>query len=632
MRWSRLSMSVLPRLLVVLHDLAMVVVAWQGLIYLRYLQRPEGRPPEAFVLETLMVVALQLVVFWRVGLYRGLWRFASLPDILNIVVSASLGAAAAAVVLWLHDRAEGVPRSVLMLYPLALTALLGAPRLLYRAWKDAQGTLRDRSPRVRLLILGAGASGESLARDLRRGDRYQPIGFLDDDRSIHGGKVYGLPVLGGMDDLPRIAEETAAQQAAIALPNASPELLARVIRLCEVARLPVRRIPTHEEALESELAGGLKEIAIEDLLGRDPVVPDWPAIQAGLVGRSVLITGAGGSIGSELSRQCAAVGVGQLVLVEQSEHALHTLKIEMRRRFPALAMRFVLGDCADEVLMRKVLAEAQPEDVFHAAAYKHVPLLEGQPREAIRNNALATDTLARLCAEAGVAGFVLISTDKAVNPVNMLGASKRLAEMCAHLRCAAGGTRFVTVRFGNVLDSAGSVVPLFREQIARGGPITVTHPEVTRYFMTIPEACQLILQTAAQRDVAGVFTLDMGKPVLIQALAEQMIRLAGLRPYDDITIVHTGLRPGEKLHEELFRDDEVYAQTLHPKIFQTEPRSAVAPPALESALRALRQAVAQHDEDEIRRLLGELMPEFIPQPGRTTGAFRPQLIQGGRNA
>ena len=507
---------------------------------------------------------------------------------------------------------------------------LGAPRLLYRTWKDGQISRTLVGQRERLLILGTGPIAESLARDLQRSDRYQAVGFVDDDRSIQGAKIYGLPILGRIDDLPHIVQEAAITHVAIALTGQQSEQLGRIAAQCERLKLRFSRVPSPEEMLQDQwMHDGLKDVAIEDLLGRDPVMPNWKAIRESLAGRSVLITGAGGSIGSELARQCAGLDVGRLILLERSELALHELQFDLHDRWPRLQAEFVLGDCGDEALMRRLVTQWCPDELFHAAAYKHVPLLEAQPREAIRNNLMATDVVARAAVDGGVKTLVLISTDKAVNPANMLGASKRLAELSCLARCEGSSTRPVTVRFGNVLDSAGSVVPLFREQIRRGGPVTVTHPDVSRYFMTIPEACQLILQATTLRDASGIFTLDMGRPVLIRVLAEQMIRLAGFSPYGDIDISYSGLRPGEKLHEELFHADESYSQTVHPKIFLAEPRPLDFA-AFEQTLKALRLAVQRDDNIEIKRVIAEAIPEFAPPVGRISGSFRPQVIQGGR--
>ncbi|MEO6155565.1 MAG: nucleoside-diphosphate sugar epimerase/dehydratase, partial [Thermomonas sp.] len=365
----------------------------------------------------------------------------------------------------------------------------------------------------------------------------------------------------------------------------------------------------------------LKEVEIEDLLGRQPLSPDWKAIRSWLGGRTVLVTGAGGSIGSELCRQCARHGARRIILLEIDELALLTVEADLHRDFPDIQCVPVLGDCGDAAVMRHALALAEADAVFHAAAYKQVPLLQRQLREAVRNNVLATDVVARASRDAGVGTFVLISTDKAVDPVNVLGATKRLAEMLCQAQTDHRSTRFVTVRFGNVLDSAGSVVPLFREQISRGGPVTVTDPEVTRYFMTIPEACQLILQASAIGAQQAVYTLDMGEPVSIRMLAEQMIRLAGKQPGRDVAIEYIGLRVGEKLHETLFHVDERYSATCHPKILQAMPRG-VSSERIELAVKTLREASDSYDLERLSAALRDAVPEFKPvsddEPARNT--------------
>ncbi len=621
-----------PRTLVIFHDMLIVALTFQGLIALRYAMIEGVTQPHAFWPETLIVLAVQLLVFWRVGLYRGLWRFASIPDLINILWSCLIGFALIALAFFFHDRASGVPRFVLLAYPFALTIALGTPRLLYRAWKDSARIILRESPKIRLLIIGAGSAGETLARELMRSTLYVPIGFIDDDRALRGAKLYGLPVLGTLEDLPTVANETAAGMIAIAMPHASTQTLRDIVGQCEKTRLPFRSIPTSEDVLQGARIGNdLKEVAIEDLLGRDPVVPDWVAIRKSLVGRSILITGAGGSIGSELCRQCAAVGVAKLILVEQSEFSLTMIQQEFARKFPAVELLPVLGDCGDPMLIKRALEWGRPDEVFHAAAYKQVPLLETHPREAIRNNALATEVVVKASVEAGVEIFVLISTDKAVNPANMLGASKRLAEMACQALTGISKTQMVIVRFGNVLDSAGSVVPLFRDQIRNGGPVTVTHPEVTRFFMTIPEACQLILQATTLREAPGVFTLDMGKPVHIRLLAEQMILLAGLTPDKDIPIVYTGLRPGEKLHESLFHPDESYRQTAHAKIFLAELRHVDSADTLK-VFELLRHLVAKHDQPALLKAIADALPDFEPAATQyeETAGFKPHVIQGGR--
>ncbi len=600
-----------PRLAVVVHDLGMVWLCWLALHQFRYALQPLVASSDIGSAELLLVLAAQGAVFWQVGLYRGVWRFASLPDLLNILKASVIGLMAIMLALFVYNRLAQVPRSVLLLYPLLLTAMLGMPRLLYRAWKD-HSIARTDNAAIRVLILGAGQAGETLVRDLRRTGAYDPVGFLDDAAKLRGSRLQGIPVLGRVDEVARIAPETAAGLLVIAMPSVDAATMRRVVAACEQTGLPFRTVPRLDDMLEGRsLPGELKEVAIEDLLGRQPVTPDWKAIRGWLGGRSVLVTGAGGSIGAELCRQCARHGASRIALVEIDELALIMAESELRRDFPQIQCIPVLGDCGDPAVMRHALRLSNPDAVFHAAAYKQVPVLEGQLREAVRNNVLATEVVAREAAAARVGTFVLISTDKAVDPVNVLGATKRLAEMVCQAMADSDGTHFVTVRFGNVLDSAGSVVPVFREQIRGGGPVTVTDPEVTRYFMTIPEACQLIMQSVAIGSRQAVYTLDMGEPVPIRLLAEQMIRLAGKQPGRDIAIVYTGLRPGEKLHETLFHADERYRPTLHPKILQAEARS-VSKERIQHALAGMREATAAFDVEALARLLREALPEFQP--------------------
>jgi FlaA1/EpsC-like NDP-sugar epimerase len=599
-----------PRLAVVLHDLLMVWAAWLISNALRFSLVPNAPSFTLFPPELPVVLLAQGVVLWWTGLYRGLWRFASLPDLWNIARACLLGALAVFSALFLLTRLENVPRTVMALYPLTLLVCLGAPRWLYRFWKDSRYGGAPRLQPLRVLVIGAGSAGEALVRDLRREGRFRPLGLIDDNRALRGAKVHGVPVLGDLDQLAQIAREVAAEMLLIAMPSASNQQMQRAVERCEDSGLPFRTVPRLQDVIDGRSSfNQLKEVAIEDLLGRDPVALDWTAIRTGLSGRRVLVSGGGGSIGSELCRQVARLGVSSLIVLEQSEYNLYRIGQELCAEFPELLVVPVLGDCGDPAVAEYALSEFRPELVFHAAAYKHVPLLEGMVREAVRNNVLSTQVLAQAALRHGVGSFVLISSDKAVNPANVMGASKRLAELLCQTLQGQGGTRFVTVRFGNVLDSAGSVVPLFREQIRRGGPVTVTHPEITRYFMTIPEACQLILQAATLGEGGEIFALDMGQPVKIQYLAEQMIRLAGKRPGEDIRIEFTGLRAGEKLFEELFHPQEDYQPTRHPKIMLAQPRELAAQSIQQQLLR-LRQASQQYDSAQMLEILQQLVPEF----------------------
>jgi FlaA1/EpsC-like NDP-sugar epimerase len=604
-----------PRLAVVMHDLGMVWLAWMATNWLRYSFEPDPPALAWFTPEVAFVLLAQGLVLWWTGLYKGLWRFASLPDLWNIIRAGVLGALGIAIALFLYNRLATVPRAVLVMYPALLVVLLGTPRLAYRYWKDSRFDLVSRTPAKRVLVIGAGRAGEALLRELARENRYMPVGLVDDNTSLRGAKVHGVPVLGTVERLPELAREVAAEMLLIALPSASNAQMQHVVEACEATGVPFRTVPRLQDVVAGKMAfSELKEVAIEDLLGRDPVQLDWTAIRTGLSGKRVLITGGGGSIGSELCRQVARLGVESLTILELSEYNLYRIEQELRQEIPDLLIHAVLGDCGDAQVCERVCALARPQVVFHAAAYKHVPLLQNQVREAFRNNVLGTQVVAQAADRHGVAVFVLISTDKAVNPTSVMGACKRVAEIFCQNFAAKSATRFITVRFGNVLDSAGSVVPLFREQIRNGGPVTVTHPEISRYFMTIPEACQLILQAGVLGEGGEIFALDMGEPVKISYLAEQMIRLANKIPGRDVNIVYTGLRPGEKLFEELFHHQENYQSTRHAKIFLSAPRS-MSWEILGMQLRQAALAVRDYDEDTLQRVLISLLPEFAQQGG-----------------
>lgn len=620
---NKLIAKIHPRLAVVGHDLAMVWIAWTAITSFRWsfeIWRPDLG---MFGPEIWLVLAAQGAVFWVTGLYKGLWRFASLPDLWNILRAAALGALAIAVTLFLYNRLATVPRTVLVVYPLLLAVLLGLPRLAYRYWKDSRLDFLSRSPAMRVLVLGAGRAGDALVRDLVRENRYRPVGILDDNAQIRGARIHGVPVLGALDQLPELARETAAQMVLIAMPSANSAQMQRVVGFCESSGLPFRTMPRLADVVAGRSNfGELKEVAIEDLLGREQVQLDWTAIRAGISGKRVLVTGGGGSIGSELCRQVARLGATALTIYEISEYNLYRVEQELRREFPDLLLDARIGDCGDAVACERAFRLARPQVVFHAAAYKHVPLLQDQLREAFRNNVIGTRIVAEAADRHGTECFVLISTDKAVNPSSVMGACKRAAEIFCQNFASQSHTRFITVRFGNVLDSAGSVVPLFRDQIKAGGPLTVTHPEITRYFMTIPEACQLILQAGVLGKGGEIFALDMGEPVKIAYLAEQMILLAGKQPGRDIHIAFTGLRAGEKLFEELFHPLENYQATTHAKIYLAQPRS-MGWGLLSTLLRQADLAVRDYDEDVLRRVLDQLLPEFETRAPDTAATVLP---------
>jgi FlaA1/EpsC-like NDP-sugar epimerase len=500
-----------------------------------------------------------------------------------------------------------------------LVLLLSGPRLLYRLWKDRTVSLRT-STGKRVVVIGAGHAGEALVRDMMRDGRYLPVVLLDDRSPLWRTQIHGVLVHGGIDRLQEVVQSQEAEYVIIAIPSATNQQMQRIVELCERAAVPFRTLPKLVDRIQGDPGvNALREVAIDDLLGREKVRLDWSLIEESLTGKVVMVTGGGGSIGAELCRQIARLGPHTLIVFEQSEYNLYRIDMELRQSASGLHFIAMLGDVSDEAAINHVLRTHKPHIIFHAAAYKHVPMLEYQGREAVRNNVIGTWRMANAALRHGCGKFVLISTDKAVNPTSIMGASKRIAEIVCEYFNQFGRTRFTTVRFGNVLGSAGSVVPLFQEQIKAGGPVTVTHPDMTRYFMTIPEATQLILQASAMGKGGEIFVLDMGRPVRIRYLAEQMIRLSGLQPGRDIAIEFTGLRPGERLREELFHEDEQLEATQHAKILLAMHRPVQAE-AIEEALNDCIAACEEFDEDWIEALLRRLVPEMnVPEQAAAAG-------------
>jgi FlaA1/EpsC-like NDP-sugar epimerase len=592
-----------------LHDLFMVPVAWLASYWLRF--NLDGIPVEFWRQALFMLPVVMLAqgsMFWYFGLYRGVWRFASMPDLIRILKATLTGVAVAAIAIFILTRLQVVPRSVFVLDSILLVLLLGGPRFVYRWIKDR----RLYGQEVKnVLIVGAGQAGEMLVRDLLRDSQhaYRPVAFVDDDPAKLGKDVHGMRVVGACSMIPELVTELAVQLILIALPSANSRQMQRVVGLCEATGVSFRVLPHLKDLVTGQVSlKELREVKIDDLLGRESVSLDWTAITRGVQGNTILVTGGGGSIGSELCRQVARLKPAHLVIFEQSEFNLYSIELELRRTFPGLRLTALLGDIYDPVAVEQMLLAHRPAVILHAAAYKHVPILEHQLRAAVKNNVLGTRNLAALADRYGCTTFVMISTDKAVNPANIMGMTKRVAEIYCQNLSARSFTHFITVRFGNVLGSAGSVIPLFQKQIEEGGPVTVTHPEITRYFMTIPEAAQLILQAGTMGKGGEIFVLDMGEPVKITYLAEQLIRLTGKKPGEDIEIVYTGLRPGEKLYEELFHESEKLAGTTHPKILLANSRRMDFA-ELEQVLDKLAIACSTDDARQIYGLLSQLVPE-----------------------
>jgi len=611
----RKLMSLRNRWMAFAHDLLWVLAAVWLAFWLRFNlgEIPSNHLP---VLQLLIWVGLpiQAAFFWYFGLYRGIWRFASLPDLLRILQAVLLGALTTFIVLFIWQRLDGMPRSVLILYPLILALGLAGPRLLYRWMKDHHLHLHT-SERERALLIGAGQAGELLVRDLLKSGPYEPVGFLDDADRRQGQEIQGVRVIGRISDMEQVIDDMAVNVVLLAIPSASHQVIQSMVNRCQKLSIPCRTLPSVADLADGRVeVSRLRQVQIEDLLGRDTVKLDDGGIHQLLAGHCVLVTGAGGSIGSELCRQILSHRPSRLLLLDHGEFNLYTIERELQSMAVESDCEIepLLGDIRDVDRMGWIFEHFSPAVVFNAAAYKHVPLVEQNPAEGVKTNVLGTCQLADLAVEAGVQTFIQVSTDKAVNPSNVMGASKRCAEIyCQNLNRRSEKTAFITTRFGNVLGSAGSVVPLFRKQIEAGGPLTVTHPDITRYFMTIPESVSLILQAATMGNGGEIFVLDMGEPVKIVDLAEQMIRLTGLEPGHDIEIKFTGLRPGEKLYEELFHEAEALQSTSHPKIMLSGSRE-MDWDEMQQMLEALRQVCVSRDIPRLHQGLQQLVPEFTP--------------------
>lgn len=595
------------------HDLLSIPLAWLGAYWLRF---NLGEIPQEILAQAFItlpwVVLFQASALWFFGLYRGVWRFASIPDLIRIVKAIAIGSLMTLLAVFLVTRMHNIPRSVIPLYGMSLLFILGGSRFLYRWYKDKR-YLGQNAQRV--LVVGAGRAAEGLVRDLLRDMKssYLPVALVDDSLQKKGRELHGIRVLGTCNDIPDIAQRYAVDMIIVALPSAKASDMRRIADICASTKLPVRTLPSTNDLVSGLVSvKNLREISLEDLLGRDPVTLDWDAIDKAIDGKVVLVSGGGGSIGSELCRQIMNLEPKCLVIFDNSEYNLFCVQQELNEKFAnkKIAIHYHLADLCDITVMSYLISHYKVQVIFHAAAYKHVPLLEPQIRTAAKNNILGTYGLAQVAVDRGVEKFVLVSSDKAVNPTNVMGATKRVAELVCQYFNAQEKTQFITVRFGNVLGSRGSVVETFQKQLEQGGPLTVTHPDVTRYFMTIKEASQLILQSLAIGDGGELFVLDMGEPIKISFMAQQMIRLAGKK--EDIKIEYIGLRPGEKLFEELFHINEPHTHTSHVKIMKAHSR-VIERNRFEQSLFELQDAVSKCSEEETFKVIKILVPE-LSQP------------------
>ncbi len=610
---SLINSSLISRRLVAFtHDMVALAFCWYGAYWLRFnLSLPDEYLRGAWQSLPLLFV-VHAPAYWLMGLYRGIWRYASVMDLRRIIVAVSLAAmtVAAAVMMF---RIPSVPRSVLVLHPILLILVMGGSRFAYRAWKDRALYGRFALSGEPVLVLGAGNAAERLLRELDHSPDWQIVGLLQEGSGRVGQELRGRKILGPVADVAAWAEKLEVRRAIVAMPEASQAERRRAMEAAVQAGLSVLTVPSLEDMLSGNVAvSQMRQVQLEDLLGRERVQLDDSGLRSWLGDHVVLVTGAGGSIGSELVRQIARFQPRLLVLYELSEFALYQIEQEFAAHFPQTPIACVVGDVKDAHRLDQVFATYQPSVVFHAAAYKHVPLMEGENSwEAVRNNVHGSRCVAEVSQRYGVEKVVLISTDKAVNPTNVMGATKRLAERVLRGLQKPEGTRFVTVRFGNVLGSNGSVIPKFREQIARGGPVTVTHPDIIRYFMLIPEAAQLVLQAGLMGQGGEIFVLEMGEPIRIVDLARDMIRLSGFSD-EDIKIDFTGLRPGEKLFEELLTDNEHTLVTPHPKLRIA--RAETAPDVQWQAdLDRWLNGAPPADPVALKKRLKEFVPEYLPQ-------------------
>ncbi|SUA57986.1 polysaccharide biosynthesis protein [Oligella urethralis] len=601
--------------LIFVFDLLAVILAWFGAYFLRFnfdYKIVASYQPWGWVLLVLLIT--QFVACRWVHLYRGMWFFASIPDLVRVLKVSFIAAVVLLLVEVFFTNKVNLPRSVVALYPILLFLIMGGGRFLWRIYKEYSNYAKENVQAKPVIVLGAGTAGAMLIRELERVHEWKVVAILDDDRTKWGLEIIGCRVIGAVDNLPQALREYGAKHVVMAMPTAPAETLQKITQLAALEKASVFTVPGLAELMSGRVAiNMMRPVRIEDLLGREPVYIDTADVEKMITAKAVLVTGAGGSIGSELCRQISRFKPERIVLVETSEFALYLIEQWFRDNRPEILVVPLTGDVKDRVRMNEIFKLWKPHLVFHAAAYKHVPLMEvGNAWQAVRNNVLGTINVARCAMDYKAERFILISTDKAVNPTNVMGATKRMAEMvCEVLHNKNSQTQFNMVRFGNVLGSTGSVIPKFKEQIARGGPVTVTQPDINRYFMSIPEAAQLVLQAASMGQGGEVFVLDMGEPVKIVDLARNMIRLSGFTE-EQIRIEFTGLRPGEKLFEELLTDSEETRPTPHPKLRIA--RSRAVPEGLAEFLLIWLEEEIVSDSD-VRKTLKQWIPEYAPMNG-----------------
>ncbi len=618
---------------VLILDALLLSAAWYGAYLLRFnFEIPEENM--VFFKGMLpFIIGIKLIVFYFFNLYKGMWRYTSIKDFLDIIKAATVSSLIIVSLILFTYHFVGFARSIFILDWGLTVFLISGYRLSIRLYfsviygnNHTRNTFarlfiphKDKADRKKdLLIIGAGDCGEKIYREIRDNARlsYHVIGFIDDNISKVGMQIHGIPIVGTTREIKQVADKLNAKEILIAIPSATSAQMREIISRCKESGIPFKTVPGMGELIDGKVTvKAIRDVAYCDLLGREIINLEEERISGYLENSKVLVTGAGGSIGSELCRQICRFRPESVILFERAESSLYEIDLELRKNFPYVKIISVLGDIRDRIQLSHAFSDYRHQVVFHAAAYKHVPIMELQPWKAVKNNILGTRNMILISSKFSVERFVFVSTDKAVRPANIMGASKRVAELLTQCQNGNGisNTSFMTVRFGNVVGSVGSVVPLFRKQIEKGGPVTVTHPDVTRYFMTIPEACQLILQAGAMGEGGEIFFLDMGTPIKIDDMARDLIRLSGFEPGVDIKIEYTGLRPGEKLYEELITEGEGILPTSHEKIMVLKGKTC-DPTFLDGKIDELRSLAHQQDSEGIRSLLKEIVPEYNPTP------------------
>lgn len=610
-------------------DIVLIQMSYYCAFWLRFDGQIHQGNPNTFGEAILVILIIKILVFRYFKLYRSLWKYASIEELMNIV-AAVVTANAMTIIYIVFAAFEPLPRSVYIMVLGLDLIFIGGSRFTYRALRRIKnkGFVFRRSRTSRVLIVGAGEAGDTIIKELKSHNdlNANPVAIIDDDIKIHGRRIHGVPIVGDRSAIVETVKKYFVDEIIIAIPTANRGRIRDIVHECKQTKTKIKILPSVHELIDGEVTvNQIREVEIKDLLGRDPVCLDTEAIKAYIQGKRILVTGGGGSIGSELCRQMARFKPKELVILDIYENNVYDLQNELIRKYNGhdsegdLKMSVVIASVRDARRIDRIIQEKRPDVIFHAAAHKHVPLMESNPSEAIKNNILGTYNVVKAADKHKVEKFVMISTDKAVNPTNVMGATKRFCEMIVQSFSKVSDTEYVAVRFGNVLGSNGSVIPLFKRQIAEGGPVTVTHEDIIRYFMTIPEAAQLVLQAATMAKGGEIFVLDMGRPVKIMDLARDLIKLSGLDPDKDIKIAITGLRPGEKLYEELLLDEEGLTNTLHHKIFIGQPLN-VEYDDIREKIAILEQAVERGECD----LLVEELRRFVPtfrKNGEVNGEF-----------